>query len=261
MRRFVSAAGLMALCAALASQGGCAPSRPAANQSAGRTAVSEAGQVATPRARHAATLLAEAARTLRGMRKAETRGVLDAAIAESRALVIFPGVYQAGFLYSVRAGDGVLVARRPDGGWGSPVFVGMAGAGYGLQAGLEKSRLLLAVTEEPMVERLLAGSLDLDATTVYDILGVREQTGPGTLTAREPVMAFTDGVGMMAGIALHGGALYLNRGLTQSYYGVDSGPAEDVLRRADAPGMEVFALWGALGVAPAGPAIRVVARP
>lgn len=249
-----AAAALVALC-------GCAPagsSVPTKSTDDGEPAARHSATPADPaRAGQAARLVADAARTLRDMRKATPNHIVDAAIAESRAVVIFPGVFRAGFLYSVRGGGGVLVARRPDGGWGSPVFVTLAGAGYGLQAGLEKSRLLLAIGEEDMVRRLLGGSLDIDTTAVYDILGVREQTGPGTLTTHEPVMAFTDGVGMMAGIALHGGGLFLNRGMTASYYGADD-RAEDVLRRADAPGMEVFELWGALGVAPGGPAIQIV---
>ncbi len=246
------AGALMALC-------GCAAVQTNGDHAAASSATPAART--QPNAEQAARLLGDSARTLRELRKATPNHILDAAIAESRAVIVFPGVYRAGFLYSVRGGVGTLVARRPDGGWGAPVFVTMAGAGYGLQAGLEKSRLVLTITEEDLVKRLLAGSLDLDTTAAYDILGVREQTGPSTLTAHEPVMAFADGVGLMAGAALHGGGVFLNRGMTRSYYGPGSGRAEDVLRGADAPGLEVFELWGALGVAPAGPVLQMVNRP
>lgn len=198
-----------------------------------------------------ASLVAQSARTLREIRTATTDRVLDDALPLARAVVILPGVYQAGFMYSIHAGGGVLVARRPDGGWGAPVFVSVAGVGYGWQAGLERSRVVLVITEEEMVERLLSGaSLDLGAQAKYDVLGVREETGVGSLTTEQPVMTFTDGVGIMAGVAFRGGVLSMDKGRTRSYH-ANAGPeAEETARTANAPGLEVFELWAALGVCP-----------
>jgi lipid-binding SYLF domain-containing protein len=173
---------------------------------------------------------------------------------------VLPGVYQAGFFYSVHGGNGVLIARRDDGGWGSPVFVNLAGAGYGLQAGLEKSRLVLAVLEEEMLERILSCGLNLDASAKYDILGVREETGPSTLTEERPVMAFADGVGLMAGIAIRGGVLTVNKGLTRAYHGVPADGIETTMRGISAPGLETFDLWAALGVVPETPSAGGILR-
>jgi lipid-binding SYLF domain-containing protein len=207
-------------------------------------------------ARHitaAASLVDQSARTLREMRKATRDRMLDAAIESARAVIVLPGVYQAGFFYSVHGGGGVLIARRADGGWGSPVFVSVAGAGYGLQAGLEKSRLVLAVMEEEMLERILTCGLNFDASATYDILGVREQTGPSSLTEERPVMAFADGVGIMAGIAMRGGVLSVNKPMTQSYHGISADDIEKTMRGISAPGVEAFDLWAALGVVPVAP--------
>jgi len=255
----LSLCGLLSLCA-------CAPSQsggPAANQPVGQPVGQSVPQPSAPqseRARDAAALLAQAATALREIRATTDRAMLDEAIGEARALIILPGIYQAGFIYSVQGGAGVLVARRGDGGWGAPVFVNVAGAGYGLQAGLEKSRLVLAIMEEEMLARLLDNGLSLDIGAMYDVLGVREETSRGTLTHR-PVEAFGDGVGIMAGLAFRGGVLQVNNGLTRDYHGRGTGNAQEIMRGTSAPGMEVFALWSALGVAPAGPEIvRVTKR-
>jgi lipid-binding SYLF domain-containing protein len=205
---------------------------------------------ASQRAAAAASLVDQSAQTLRELRTASRNRIFDAAIESARAVIVLPGVYQAGFFYSVHGGNGVLIARRADGGWGSPVFVNLAGAGYGLQAGLEKSRLVLAVLEEEMLERILSCGLNLDATAKYDILGVREETGPSTLTEERPVMAFADGVGIMAGIAIRGGVLTVNQGLTQAYHGARADEIEQTMRGISAPGLETFSLWAALGVVP-----------
>lgn len=205
---------------------------------------------ASQRSAAGASLVEQSARALRELRTASRNRIFDAAIESARAVIVLPGVYQAGFFYSVHGGNGVLIARRADGGWGSPVFVNFAGAGYGLQAGLEKSRLVLAVQEEEMLERILSCGLNLDATAKYDILGVREETGPSTLTEERPVMAFADGVGLMAGIAIRGGVLTVNQGLTQAYHGARADEIEQTMRGISAPGLETFDLWAALGVVP-----------
>lgn len=207
----------------------------------------------------AAAVVEQSARALRELRAATRHQILDEAILGARAIIVLPGVYQAGFVYSVQGGNGVLIARRNDGGWGSPLFVSVAGAGYGWQAGLEKSRLVLAIFEEQTLARILKGRFTLDAFAMYDALGAREQTETGTLTAEQPVMAFADGVGLMAGVAMRGGVLTLNQGMTRAYHGASS-ETEQIMRGISAPGLEAFELWSALGVTPEAPVAGSIIR-
>lgn len=200
------------------------------------------------RASLGADIIAESTRALKELRAATQHQILDYALEDARAVIVLPGIYQAGFFYSLHGGSGILVARARDGSWGAPVFVGVGGAGFGMQIGLEKQRLVLVVQEQEMLEGILDSGLNFDAIAKYDVLGVREETGPSSLTDRRPVAAFTDGVGIMAGAALRGGVLTLNEGLTRAYHGQDSGDARSVLHSASAPGIEVFELWGALSV-------------
>lgn len=225
------------LCAA------CAAQRPSPQDPQDASAIPPQGQ--------AASLVAASARTLTEMRAASTNRLLDYALEDARAVIVLPGIYQAGFIYSLRAGNGVLVARRDDGGWGAPIFMSFGGAGYGPQIGLEKSRLVLVVQDDEELARILAGGFTFDATVKYDIVGVREEHGPGTLTEERPVLAVSDGVGIMAGVALHGGGLTVDRSLTAAYHGQDAGAdgaVERILKGTSAPGLEVFQLWSALVV-------------
>lgn len=195
-----------------------------------------------------ADLIRESTRTLKELRAATRQQILDYALEDARAVIILPGVYQAGFYYSVHGGNGVLLARGSEGSWGSPAFVGVGGAGLGMQIGLEKQRLVLVVSEQEMLEDILAHGLNFDVLAKYDVLGVREEAERGSLTGRRPVAAFGDGVGLMAGVALRGALLTLNESVTEAYYGQIDGGAKAVLRTKDAPGLEVFELWGALSV-------------
>lgn len=222
---------------------GCVAARTASpNQS------NQAGQPGQ-RSSQGADLVRESARTLKDLRASTPHQMLDYALEDACAVIVLPGVYQAGFYYSVHGGSGTLVTRPPGGHWGAPAFVGVGGAGIGVQIGLAKQRLVLVVQEQEMLEGILQSGLNFDVLAKYDVLGVREETGPGSLTDRRPVLAFGDGVGIMAGVAMRGAVLTLNEGLTQAYYGQDSGQeisARAVLRGASAPGIEVFELWGAL---------------
>ncbi len=212
----------------------CAAARPAPS-----------GQ-ASPRSALGAGLVSESARTLKELRAATRHQILDYALEDARAVIVLPGVYQAGFYYSVHGGGGVIVTRTGDGNWGAPAFVGVGGAGFGLQIGLEKQRLVLVVQEQEMLETILASGLNFDVIAKYDVLGVREEAGRGSLSERRPVMAFSDGVGLMIGVAMRGAVLTLNEGLTQAYHGQDQGKARAVLQGSNAPGIEVFELWDAL---------------
>ncbi|MBU1039616.1 MAG: lipid-binding SYLF domain-containing protein [Proteobacteria bacterium] len=201
-----------------------------------------------------AELVADSATALKELRAATRQHILDHALADACGVIVLPGVYQAGFYYSVHGGSGVIVSRTKNGGWGAPAFVGVGGAGLGMQIGLEKQRLVLVVQDQEMLESILEGGLNFDVIAKYDVLSVREETGQGSLTAHRPVLAFSDGVGLMVGVAMRGAVLTLNEGLTKAYYGQgqgqDLGDAKAVMQGVNAPGIEVFELWGALGVDP-----------
>ncbi|HWR03472.1 MAG TPA: lipid-binding SYLF domain-containing protein [Humidesulfovibrio sp.] len=258
---------LLALCG-LAALGTTTALSGCAGQSTTPRDPAQSGTMAESSRSMAASLLEQSARTLREMRTPRAAESLEAALASARAVIVLPGVYQAGFMYSIHAGSGVLVARRADGGWGAPVFMTVGGVGYGPQVGLEKSRLVLVIMEEEMLERILAQGLTFDAAVKYDVLGVREESGLGTLTEGRPVVAFADGAGVMAGVALRGGLLTVDRGLTLAYYadrraakagtpepgtsgvGTSGLEIQEIMRGAAAPSVETFAFWAALGVAP-----------
>lgn len=208
-----------------------------------------------------ADLVAQSARTLQELRISIPQRILDFALEDARAVIILPGVYQAGFFYSLHGGSGVVVRRNSNGGWGAPAFVSVGGAGFGVQAGLEKQRLVLVVQEQEMLEGILRSGLNFDAIAKYDVLGVREEAGRDSLTEHRPVLAFSDGVGLMAGVALRGALLTLNEGLTQAYHAPVPGDAQAIMAGASAPGIEVFELWDALTVTLPQEQIQQVRRP
>jgi lipid-binding SYLF domain-containing protein len=173
---------------------------------------------------------------------------LDYWLEEAQGVIILPGVYQAGFFYSIQGGEGLLVARMANGLWSAPVFMSVGGAGFGIQAGLEKSRMVLVITGREALDEILAHGLHFAVTAKYTMLTIQEVTGPDSLHRNKPVVAVSDGVGIMAGVALKGGILTRNDSLSAEYYGISAQHTASLLKESRAPGLEVWELWDALTV-------------
>lgn len=72
-------------------------------------------------------------------------------------------VAKAGFVFSARAGSGIVIARLADGTWSAPSAVGTAGGGVGFQVGVEVAEFLIILNSRAAVKSFMsAGSI-----TVY----------------------------------------------------------------------------------------------
>jgi lipid-binding SYLF domain-containing protein len=75
----------------------------------------------------------------------------------------FMSVAKAGFVFSARAGSGIVIARLADGTWSAPSAVGTAGGGVGFQVGVEVAEFLIILNSRAAVKSFMsAGSI-----TVY----------------------------------------------------------------------------------------------
>jgi lipid-binding SYLF domain-containing protein len=73
---------------------------------------------------------------------AETMNTL---LNEARAVMIFPSVSKGGFIFGAEVGNGVLLSKHDDGHWSYPAFYGMGSVSFGLQAGVQRNRILLII--------------------------------------------------------------------------------------------------------------------
>jgi lipid-binding SYLF domain-containing protein len=61
-----------------------------------------------------------------------------AELIPSTGLAVFT-ILKAGFVFSGKAGSGIVIARLPDGSWSAPSCIATAGVGWGLQIGAGES--------------------------------------------------------------------------------------------------------------------------
>lgn len=77
-------------------------------------------------------------------------------LTSAQGLAIFT-VVKAGFLFSGRAGSGIVVARLEDGSWSAPSAIGTGGMGFGGQIGAEITDFVVVLNTKAAVRSFATG--------------------------------------------------------------------------------------------------------
>jgi lipid-binding SYLF domain-containing protein len=120
---------------------------------------------------------------------------------ESKAILVFPSIVKAGFLFGGQYGDGAMLER------GRPVsYYNSAGVSYGLQAGVEKFSYALFFMNQSALD-YLKNSQGWEIGTGPNVVildeGMAKSLTSTTLTQDVYAMIFGQ-EGLMAGIGLQG---------------------------------------------------------
>lgn len=167
-------------------------------------------------------------------------------LREAKGLAIIT-VLKAGFLFSGRAGLGVIVARLPDGSWSPPLAIFTTGAGVGGQIGAEITDFVFILNTKSAVDSFAQiGSVTL-GTNVSIAAGPvgrnAEAAGTASLRSASAIFAYSKTKGLFAGVSLEGLAIVERRDANRKFYGgnvkarnilagdVEAPPACDTLMR------------------------------
>jgi lipid-binding SYLF domain-containing protein len=151
-------------------------------------------------------------------------------LRRSRAVMICPQVFRAGFLLGGQGGSCVLVARDGAGSWSSPAFYGMGGGSIGFQAGVQDAQVMLFIMNEKGLRAVMDSQLKLgaDASATFVDLGGGVE-GATTAALRADIVGFTRARGLFAGIALGGSLMSSKSDWDQVYYNRAVGPVQIVI--------------------------------
>ncbi|BGP18833.1 hypothetical protein JCM10213_003488 [Rhodosporidiobolus nylandii] len=136
----------------------------------------------------------------------------------------FMSVAKAGFVFSARAGSGVVIAKLPDGSWSAPSAVGTAGGGFGFQAGVEVAEFLVILNSRKAVKSFMAaGSLMLggNMSLAAGPLG-RNVEGTGTLSSKGAIAAmysYSRSKGLFGGASVEGSVVVERSDANSKAYG------------------------------------------
>ncbi|AET38446.1 SYLF and SH3 domain-containing protein Ecym_2747 [Eremothecium cymbalariae DBVPG len=132
-------------------------------------------------------------------------------------------VLKAGFLFSGRAGSGVIVARLPDGGWSPPSAIAMAGAGAGGMVGVELTDFVFILNTADAVKSFSqAGSITLggNISVAAGPLGRNaEAAATASLSGVAAIFSYSKTKGLFAGVSVEGSIIIERRDANRKFYG------------------------------------------
>ena len=149
-------------------------------------------------------------------------------LSRAKAVMIAPEIRKAAFVVGGSGGRAVLLSRDPTTReWSAPAFYTIANASLGLQAGVEKSEVVMLV----MTDNGLTSLLNTQAKLGGD---VSIATGPvGTGAERgftTDVVSFSRSKGIYAGINLDGTIVKVSDERNHKYYGSNVSPTDILVR-------------------------------
>lgn len=150
-------------------------------------------------------------------------------LQRARGLAVF-SVIKAGFVFSGKAGSGLVIARLPDGSWSAPSCIATGGVGWGLQIGADLTEFVVVLNSEDAVRAFSMGG---NVTIGGNISAAAGPIGTGgalqaSLAHPAPLFSYSKSKGLFAGISLEGTVLIERKDANREFYGSPV-PAADIL--------------------------------
>ena len=136
---------------------------------------------------------------------------------DARGLAIIR-VLKVGFGVSGKGGEGVVVARTGH-GWSGPSFIGLGGAGWGLQIGAQLTDFIFVLNNDAAVR---AFSRDGNVKLGADVSAAAGPVGrdlQADVTSTAAVYTYSRSKGLFAGISLEGAVIGTQKTANDRYYG------------------------------------------
>ena len=146
-------------------------------------------------------------------------------LSKSRAILIFPEVYEGGFIFGAKGGNGILLIKKGEKFTG-PFFYSLGGLSIGLQAGVKSGRVVMTVMthrglKSILKERVKLG-VDVDAVVVTGGVGYSAESTPRLAD----VYSFSNNDGLFVGTSIEGSYLQPRNDLNKVIYKKNLSPDE-----------------------------------
>jgi lipid-binding SYLF domain-containing protein len=157
----------------------------------------------------------------------QSKDVVDT-LRRSRAVMICPQVFKAGFVIGGSGGNCVLMARAAGGSWSDPAFYSIGSGSFGAQAGIQDAEVMIMIMNDRALDAVMQNHFKIGGDGV----------GGATTTAfRADIVTFSRTRGLYAGVSIEGSVLSPNTDSDVAYYGQPyNGPQIVVQMMANNPG-------------------------
>jgi lipid-binding SYLF domain-containing protein len=141
-------------------------------------------------------------------------------LRSSRAVIICPQVFKAGFILGGSGGNCVLMARAAGGSWSDPAFYTIGSGSLGAQIGIQDAEVLIMVMNDRALGAVMRNRFKIggDASLAFATVGAGVG-GATTTHMRADIVTFARTRGLYAGVSIEGSVLSPDTTSNQTYYG------------------------------------------
>lgn len=176
-------------------------------------------------------LVLRSARAVWELRESSLYPGFEQALARAEGILIFPQYFRMALLGSLSGGNGVLLGRDLFGEWSSPAFYEMGRAGFGMQAGVSSGALVYLFFDREYMLAGLEQGFDLSMGTDVVVFGSVDRAGVSRLATDQPVLLYSEMLGMYAGVSFDGGFVRPVPSANRDYYERDGAAPEHIVVR------------------------------
>jgi SH3 domain-containing YSC84-like protein 1 len=152
----------------------------------------------------------------------------------ARGVMIIPSLVKGGFIFGAQGGTGVLLSRDPKTGiWSYPAFYAMGAGSFGLQIGLEVSKIMLIIMNDKALNAIMRAEFKIGAEAGIAVVTLGGGAEASTTAAGgADIYALAESAGLFGGVAIQGGIVKPRVEQDHTYYGPNVTAQDIVLRRA-----------------------------
>ena len=144
-------------------------------------------------------------------------------------------VLKGGFFVSGRIGEGVVIARLPEGGWSGPSAIGTGGAGFGFQVGGQVTEFVVILNTRAAVKAFARGGNVEFGGALSVAAGPVGRAAEAGILPVAAVYTYSRSQGLFAGASLEGTILVAQSDKNARYYGASVTPEEILSGRVAPP--------------------------
>ncbi|KAI1292764.1 hypothetical protein EDD11_008582 [Mortierella claussenii] len=142
-------------------------------------------------------------------------------LSKAQGLAIFT-VVKAGFLFSGRAGSGIVVARLEDGSWSAPSAIGTGGMGFGGQIGAEITDFVVVLNNKTAVKSFATGgnvTLGGNLSVAAGPIGRTAEAGASaSVKSVAAIYSYSKSKGLFAGVSIEGSVIVERKDANEAFY-------------------------------------------
>jgi lipid-binding SYLF domain-containing protein len=153
-------------------------------------------------------------------------------LKRSKAVMIFPSLFKAGFVIGGEGGAGVLMVRDAQRGWSQPAFYTLAAGSVGLQIGGQLSEAIFTIMSEKALNAVLDNQMKLGGNVSMAAGPIGKGVGADTTTNfSSDVYTFAKTAGLFGGVSFEGAGILKKDSWNRAYYGQGASPYAIVIQR------------------------------